>query len=512
MLEFEKGKVISDRYKVRKKIGKGGMGEVYLVTDLASGEKCALKTILPQYAKDPKVVDRFIREVNAQRILDHPGIVKILGARKVEDTLFFVMEYLDGASLRALLQEAPVPIPIAFRIMYLLCQALEHAHQHTVHRDVSPDNVMLLRNADVKLLDFGLAKLTETDSDLTRTGMFLGKLHYGAPEQSADAKNVDLRADIFSLGVMLHEMLSGELPYKTRQLTDFVPELPNEVNALIDKARALEPDNRFQSAAEFRRELTRIYGIYSGKSYSESTMNGERAPDFVTDTQTSSEYLEISLSRALENAAKKKEGLKTDEQANAKTAQGRPPAGKSTVAEPKQPTFNASDDRESIEALRKELDKHTNHYDKLKEGMRVLAEQMQEFLDKGAGQAVEVASDHGRLERLLEDFESERKKIEHLAEKVGGQTDSVRGYTIQIQLLETGLKQAQEQLKSNSDAIEKLKAKTTQTAQAFNDSTKHNTQTPKPTRTPAGRTILITAILSGALAGTLAAILVTMLT
>ena len=295
MLKFDTGNIIGDRYRIKGKIGKGGMGEVYMVRDITTGERCALKTLLPQFAKEKKIVERFIREVNAQRILDHPGIIKVYGARQIEGTLFYVMEYLDGISVRAMLRKGKIEFGSTFRILYLLCEALEHAHEHTVHRDLSPDNLMVLRNGDVKLLDFGLAKLTEGESDLTRTGIFIGKIHYGAPEQGVDAKNVDLRADIFSLGVMFHEMLSGELPYANKTLTELVPDLPKECDALVEKARALDPDDRFQSAEEFRHELIRIYGIQTGEVMLDPEVYDDETPDFVNNASEIVEYLKHFL-------------------------------------------------------------------------------------------------------------------------------------------------------------------------------------------------------------------------
>ncbi|PCJ56332.1 MAG: hypothetical protein COA73_12435 [Candidatus Hydrogenedentota bacterium] len=265
MAGFEVGDFFADRYEIKKVLGKGGMGMVYLVQDWKRDRPCALKMILPKYATNRQAVRRFAREVNAARQLDHPGVVKIYDAKQHEGHLYYTMEYLEGKSLRAWMRDRKlrgkptVGLGSAVRILSLLCHALEHAHKITIHRDLSPENVMLMRNNTVKLLDFGLAKLNNYDSDLTRVGISLGKIQYGAPEQRIDAKNVDHRADIYSLGVMFYEMLTGELPLSGKKISELSPHLPPGCDALADKAMAPDPEDRFESAREMRHALTRLF-------------------------------------------------------------------------------------------------------------------------------------------------------------------------------------------------------------------------------------------------------------
>ena len=259
---FERGDPIADRYEVGRQLGRGGMGVVYLVLDRKSNRKLALKTLLPEYTHHNTALRRFIREVNAVRKLNHPCIVRIYDARKVDDLVFYTMEYLKGQSLRDLMVERKTfGLGSTVRVLSFLCHALEHAHQHTIHRDISPENVMVLADGSIKLLDFGLAKLDDVDPMMTRIGVSLGKEQYGAPEQRLDAKNVDHRADLYSLGGMFYEMLSGVLPRPGQLLTNIVPSLPQECDTFVEIAIAQDPAQRFPSARALRKALARIYEI-----------------------------------------------------------------------------------------------------------------------------------------------------------------------------------------------------------------------------------------------------------
>jgi len=258
--EFIPGDVIADRYEVERRIGRGGMGMVYQVKDRLSGQSLALKTLLPQYVAHGKAVQRFIREINAVRRLNHPAIVKIYDAKKLGPLMFYTMDYIEGKSLRVWIQErGRLGFNSTVRILALLAHALEHAHQCTIHRDLSPENVMVLADGSIRLLDFGLAKLTDTDAAFTMIGISLGKKQYNAPEQRFSAAEVDLRADIYSLGVMFYEMLSGKLPKRDTSLSELVPELPPECSAFVEKAMAPSPDERFATAREFRLALLDLY-------------------------------------------------------------------------------------------------------------------------------------------------------------------------------------------------------------------------------------------------------------
>ncbi|MBI4556223.1 MAG: serine/threonine protein kinase [Candidatus Hydrogenedentes bacterium] len=261
-IEYKPGELIADRYQVQRMLGRGGMGVVYLVVDTLTQQRLALKTLLPQYITHEYAVKRFMREVNVVRQLNHPCIVKIHEAQQAGSLLYYTMDYVEGKSLHSLIRHrGRLGLGSTVRILSLLCHALEHAHQHTIHRDLSPDNVMVLADGSIKLLDFGLAKLTNDESGLTRVGISLGKLNYMAPEQRANAKEVDHRADIYSLGVMFFQMLSGQLPKINQRLTDLVPNLPTECDQLVEKAMAAAPDARFADAQELRLALAKAYDV-----------------------------------------------------------------------------------------------------------------------------------------------------------------------------------------------------------------------------------------------------------
>lgn len=264
MSKFNVGQTVADRYVLTKKLGKGGMGEVYLATDTATGQEVALKTLHAQFVNNKVALARFVREVNTAYQLHHPGIVKIYDACHWENTLFYTMEYVDGKSLRLWLnQRGRLKLGSVVRVLCLVADALSHAHHITIHRDLSPENIIVLKDGSVRLLDFGLAKLQDKFKDLTMVGMNLGKLAYTAPEQQEDASRVDLRADIYSLGVMFFEMLSGQRPQPGQKLTDLCPELPPEADVFVEKALAHDPDKRFPSASAFRGELLALYALAS---------------------------------------------------------------------------------------------------------------------------------------------------------------------------------------------------------------------------------------------------------
>jgi len=261
---FEEGAFFADRYEIKTQLGRGGMGMVYLAKDWKAERQVALKTLLPKYAQLPQAVARFEREVSAAGRIDHPAVVKIYDSGKVDGTLYYAMEYVEGKSVRSWMRERKkkgkrVGLNSTVRILGMVCGALEKAHEFTIHRDLSPENVMVTRDGQVKLLDFGLAKLIETDQDLTRVGVTLGKIQYSSPEQRADAKHVDHRTDIYALGVMFYELLSGELPMPGVKLKKYVHWLPPSGEAFVEKAMAHNAADRFQSAREFREAMMALY-------------------------------------------------------------------------------------------------------------------------------------------------------------------------------------------------------------------------------------------------------------
>ncbi len=255
--------IIAGRYEVIKPLGRGGMGKVFLVHDKQSSQKLALKLMRAQYQHNQRAIARFLREVEAVRQLNHPCIVKIFDAQVEGEQLFYTMEYVDGRSVRDwLMKKGPLSFGNTVRILALIADALEHAHKITIHRDLSPDNVMVCRDGSVRLMDFGLAKLTDDQTPLTMVGANLGKIQYSAPEQRKNAAGVDKRADIYPLGIMFFEMLIGRRPQSGDKLSKLRPDLPKECDEFLDKATAYNPDERFQSAKEFRDALMDLYKLW----------------------------------------------------------------------------------------------------------------------------------------------------------------------------------------------------------------------------------------------------------
>jgi predicted Ser/Thr protein kinase len=240
-------------------LGRGGMGAVYKVRQKNLDRLVAIKVIPPTAAKDPAFAERFAREARAMARLNHPSIVTVYDYGETNGVFWLLMEYIDGINLRQTLQAGRLTPAEALSIVPPICDALQYAHdQGVVHRDIKPENVLLDRSGRVKIADFGLAKLLGKGPDdftLTHTQQVMGTPRYMAPEQIEKPTSVDHRADIYSLGVVIYEMLTGELP-----LGRFAP--PSERAALdvrIDQVvlRALEkePDRRYQRASQVKTEL-----------------------------------------------------------------------------------------------------------------------------------------------------------------------------------------------------------------------------------------------------------------
>lgn len=260
---FQPGAVLAGHFEIVRRIGAGGMGVVYEAIDRISGERIALKCIKSEHSAHGQVNARFIEEINTARKLRHPNIVAVYDVAQQDEQLFFTMEYLDGISLRGRLNQlGRLSLKEVVQVMRPLCNALEYAHRYMVHRDLSPDNVFLLRDGGVKLLDFGLARDISRET-MTMSGARLGKAQYISPEQRKDAAHVDARADVYALGVMFFELLSGQLPLGYARLSDHLPDLPPACDQLV--AQALAPlELRIRSAAEFRSALDACIQPQSG--------------------------------------------------------------------------------------------------------------------------------------------------------------------------------------------------------------------------------------------------------
>jgi formylglycine-generating enzyme required for sulfatase activity/serine/threonine protein kinase len=265
-------------YEIKRELGRGGMGVVYLAHNALMGRDEVLKVMGRQIMERPGVLDRFVREIRAVAKLRHPNIVSAYHATRLGESIVFAMEYVEGLDLSKMVKaKGPLPVGHACNFVYQAALGLQHAHEEgLVHRDIKPANLMLSRKgekATVKVLDFGLAKVAreeKIDGGLTMEGQALGTPDFIAPEQILDAPSADIRADIYSLGATLYYLLSGRPPFKATSLYDMYqahisrdadllnlvrPEVPSELAALVAKMMAKDPARRFQTPAEVAQAL-----------------------------------------------------------------------------------------------------------------------------------------------------------------------------------------------------------------------------------------------------------------
>jgi serine/threonine protein kinase len=240
-------------------LGQGGMGAVYKARQTKLDRLVAVKILPPEVARDPAFAERFLREARSLARLNHPHIVTVHDFGDVNGLYYFTMEYVDGHNLRDLLQAGPLPAAQALAIVPQLCDALQYAHDEgLVHRDIKPENILLDKKGRVKIADFGLARLvglTPTYLTLTGTHEVMGTLLYMAPEQMKRTHTVDHRADIYSLGVVLYEMLTGELPLGRFAPPSHKAAVNERVDQVVLRALAREPAERYQDAGAFKQDV-----------------------------------------------------------------------------------------------------------------------------------------------------------------------------------------------------------------------------------------------------------------
>jgi serine/threonine protein kinase len=221
------------RYEIRAKIGEGGMGEVYLAQDTRLDRKVALKILPANVADNRDRMNRFVREARAASALNHPNIITIHEIDQAGSIHFIATEFIDGETLRQRIHSGPLSIPDALEVAIQVASALAAAHEAgIVHRDIKPENIMIRRDHLVKVLDFGLAKLTSETQEVepegetraqvkTMAGMIMGTIHYMSPEQ-ARGLELDPRTDVWSLGVLIHEMVAGCVPFAGETNSDVI--------------------------------------------------------------------------------------------------------------------------------------------------------------------------------------------------------------------------------------------------------------------------------------------------
>lgn len=298
------GRTYGDRYSVFERVGAGGMAEVYRARDELLGRDVALKVLSERFARDSSFVERFRREAQSAANLNAPQIVSLYDYGSDGDAYFIVMEFIDGTSLAEIIHnDAPLLPERAAEIALDVARALERAHSAgIVHRDIKPGNILITQDGHTKVTDFGIARAARGDSEqtMTQTGMVIGTAAYLSPEQ-AQGEPVDGRSDLYSLGVVMYEMLSGQTPFEGdtplaiayKHVREYAappssinPDVPRELDAIVMKALAKNPENRYANAVEFEQDLQRFLSgqrVHATPLMTEETQVGGIAP--ITQTQ-----------------------------------------------------------------------------------------------------------------------------------------------------------------------------------------------------------------------------------
>ena len=261
-------------YQILKVLGNGGMGTVYLAQHTQIGRKVAIKELKPDYARDPSIRQRFKNEAALMANLHHPNIVSLHDYMETPTGVFLIMEYVEGITLDHYIHQVSGPVleNKAIEAFSQILDAVEYAHERSIiHRDIKPANIMISTNGTIKILDFGIAKnIDPSERALTRTGIKMGTIYYMSPEQVL-ARELDIRTDIYSLGITLYEMITGKNPYivdlseyeisnkivnePLPHARHFYPNVSDEMQDILEKATAKDPVQRFQSAVEFKAAL-----------------------------------------------------------------------------------------------------------------------------------------------------------------------------------------------------------------------------------------------------------------
>jgi serine/threonine protein kinase len=267
--DFTTGTIFAERYKILGELGKGGMGIVYKAEDTKLRRTVALKFLPPELTRDQEAKERFIREAQAAASLDHPNICTVYEVDEFEDQAYISMAYIEGFSLRARLKKGPLSTKDALNIAIQIGEGLQEAHKKgIVHRDIKSANIMVDERGQARIMDFGLAKVIG-GSLITKGPTTMGTVAYMSPEQTR-GEAVDHRTDIWSFGVVLYEMLSGQLPFQGERETSIMysivhekpaalkkinPDIPADLERIISRALEKKPESRYSSIQEILKDL-----------------------------------------------------------------------------------------------------------------------------------------------------------------------------------------------------------------------------------------------------------------
>ena len=267
---FDKGYLLGGRYKILSLLGEGGMANVYLAEDIILERKVAVKILRLDLQKDPKTLERFKHEARATSELSHPNIVSILDVGQDHNRHYLVMEYIDGPDLEQYIQKnTPIPLNKVIKIMDQILSAMTLAHKHNViHRDLKPQNILLDKKGNIKIVDFGIA-VALNQNTVSQTDTAVGSVHYMSPEQARGSR-ATIQSDIYSLGIILYELLIGQVPFggenavaialkhfqeNTPSLRKQNADIPQALENVVFKATAKDPRDRYHSVLEMKKDL-----------------------------------------------------------------------------------------------------------------------------------------------------------------------------------------------------------------------------------------------------------------
>ena len=267
---LSKGQKINDRYEIIKSIGEGGMANVYLANDNILDRKVAIKVLRGDLENNEKFIRRFQREAKSVSDLSHPNIVEVYDVGEEEGQHYIVMEYIDGRTLKQLIQKrGALTVAEVVDIMTQLTDGLSAAHEaYIIHRDIKPQNIMILDNGMIKITDFGIA-MTLNATQLTQTNSVMGSVHYLPPEQ-ASGQTATTKSDIYSAGILMYELLTGTVPFKgenaveiaLKQMKERIPSIrkqnpliPQSIENIVLRATAKNPKNRYNDTREMYNDL-----------------------------------------------------------------------------------------------------------------------------------------------------------------------------------------------------------------------------------------------------------------
>ena len=319
--------LFANRYEILSEGHNGGMGAVYKVKDTKLNEVVALKVIHPRILSSSQALTRFRQEVSISRKLQHPNIVRVYNLEEWDGKEYFTMEWVDGVTLREIItkrknENRPFSMEEAYQIISQLSEALQHAHQFTIHRDIKPENILVPegKQLTVKLTDFGIAKML-SPSQFTSTSMQMGTPYYMAPEQKVNAANIDKRADIYALGVVLFELLTLENTIGLEMPSEINKDLPSIIDAIIKKAVATKPNDRYGDAKDLSETLKKVADSSSEQAEKSCKEAEDRKQKEATQKKEQEEKERRAREKEETEQARKEEQKRWEEEQRRKTVE-----------------------------------------------------------------------------------------------------------------------------------------------------------------------------------------------